>query len=81
MNLICVLNMIMLILAVIGTAMQIVPWIVGFAAAFATYDCVTTPCVFCACCPACIAAVNHGLNFLDALERCLKAHNRFACDF
>lgn len=68
MNLICVLNMIMLILAVIGTAMQIVPWIVGFAAAFATYDCVTTPCVFCACCPACIAAVNHGLNFLDALD-------------
>lgn len=68
MNLICVLNMIMLVLAVIGTAMQIVPWIVGMAAAFATYDCVTTPCVFCACCPACLAAVNHGLNFIDALD-------------
>jgi hypothetical protein len=68
MNLICVLNMIMLVLAVIGTAMQIVPWIVGFAAAFATYDCITTTCVFCACCPACIAAVRHGLNFLDALD-------------
>ena len=36
MNLICVLNLVMLILAVIGTAMQIVPYIMGAAAAAAT---------------------------------------------
>lgn len=69
MNLISILNVIMLVLAIIGTAMQIVPYITGAAAVAAGIDCARLqPCVWCICCPACFDAFMHGLDTVDAID-------------
>jgi hypothetical protein len=72
MNLIALLNTIMLVLAIIGTAWQIVPYIIFFAATFATAECLElleACCWYSGCCIyACESAIEHWIDFADSLD-------------